>query len=140
MLYLSKLYQLQTKPVLWKCGGWDVRQTTWQMLKPYEIMKSLECVWKVTDVPSGASIYHPFNSWKQVCFLPMHAQFVVSIVCSPYTPSTYSVSSGCKGPRVDIGELLEFEVWGVDQDLIPCVSIEGWVNNPYVYGLLDCPL
>ena len=50
-----------------------------------------------------------------------------------------------RGPKVDIKKVLEFEVWGAEQDLIiylqqlvlSNVSTEGWIIKLYVYGLFD---
>ena len=63
----------------------------------------------------------------------------------PLFPS--GVSTGAVTPFVAFYGLFEFEVWGVEQDLIPfleklepsSVSVDGWVIDPYIHSLLDCP-
>ena len=65
--------------------------------------------------------------------------------CAPHLLCAVGKSHG--EPKVGVRELLEFEVWGVEQGLLPYlqqmvlfnVSVEELIINPYVYGLLDGP-
>ena len=60
----------------------------------------------------------------------------------PHPP--YGVGK-CTGKPIELYGLFEFEVWGIEQDLIPYmgqlvlskVSNEEWCINLYAYNLLD---
>ena len=69
-------------------------------------------------------------------------------MCALHPPCNVGKWHRDREPKVDVKELLEFEVSGAEEDLIPCVgylvlnsvSIEGWVIHLYVYGFIDGPV
>ena len=78
-------------------------------------------------------------------YLPGQMMVHVSHSCAPCP--TFGVSTGTVNPLVGLCGLFASEVWGVEQDLIlyvgqlelSNVSVEGWIIDAYVHGLLGDP-
>ena len=102
-------------------------------------------IWNVTHtVPSDANVCS--TKKDDIGPLPyLHGAMMAQV--SPLNPTPQCVSTGAVTPFVVFYGLFEFEVWDVEEYLIPYVgqqelsyvSVKGWIIDPYVHSLPGAP-